>query len=248
MKITKLILVFCLFCQFGFGQTLTRKSLHGMVINDSIKIQSGYVLNVSSHSRSAINNEGYFDLSAKTNDTLFISSFGFQSKKIVLTSSNFKSSVFIVSLDVLVNQLEVVVVGKKKIVKPNLGSIQKIVDTQYIDDAQSSLDNPLMPVDMKYAMDLGRVGKMVWGVFVKTPDNSKIVEYGNFSQMVQQRIKPSFFTKTLNLKEEEVGLFLGYCEDDPASKALLKPEVEFELIEFLIDKNEDFKKMNDSNK
>ena len=50
------------------------------------------------------------------------------------------------------------------------------------------------------------------------------------------------FNEALKLKEDEIGLFLIYCENDPKSKALLKPEAEFELIEFLVVKNEEFKR------
>ena len=76
MKTKAIIVVFYLFCQFCFGQTLTRKSLHGMVLNDSVNIQSGYVLNVDSNSRTFIKSQGFFDILAQKNDTLLFSSMG----------------------------------------------------------------------------------------------------------------------------------------------------------------------------
>ena len=51
-----------------------------------------------------------------------------------------------------------------------------------------------------------------------------------------------FFTNTLKLKSNEVGLFLDYCENDPKSKTLLQEKDEFMLIDFLITKNEEFKR------
>jgi hypothetical protein len=242
MKSGIIIFVLCFLCQFCFGQTLTGKSLHGMVVNDSIKVQSGYVLNVNSSSRTSINPQGFFDIIAKTNDTLVFSSFGLKTKKIVLTPKDFKVSVLIVKLNVFVNQLKEVVVSKT-VIKPNLGNIQTIVDTQYMDDAQSSLDNPLMPVEIKYGMDVGRVSKMIWRVFVKAPDKTETVDYGTFAEVVQDRINPRFLTKTLQIKEDQVGLFLIFCENDSTSEALLKPESEFQLIEFLIVKSDEFKRI-----
>lgn len=233
-----------MFCQFCFGQTLTRKSLHGMVVNDSVNIQSGYVLNVSSNSRTFIKSQGFFDILAKTNDTLLFSSMGLKPKKIILAEKDFAVSVLVVKMNTLINPLKEVVVTKTD-VKPNLGNIQNIIDKEYFDDKQSSPtpDSPLIASEIKYGMDIDRIGKMIWKSFFKEDTGKeKEVDYGDFTEIVPKRIHPFFFTNTLKLKEDEIGLFLIYCENDSKSKALLKPEAEFELIEFLIIKNEEFKR------
>lgn len=237
-----IILALCLFSQFCFGQTLTRKPLHGMVVNDSVNIQSGYVLNVNSNSRTFIKAQGFFDILAKTNDTLLFSSMGLKPKKVVLVDKDFAVSVLVVKMNTLINPLKEVVVTRTD-VKPNLGNIQNIIDREYFDDKQSSLDNPLMPMEIKYGMDIDRIGKMIWKSFFKENTNKdKEVYQGDFTEIVPKRMHQFFFTNTLKLKEDEIGLFLIYCENDPRSKALLKPEAEFQLIEFLVIKNEEFKR------
>lgn len=244
MKAKTTIIVFYLFCQICLGQTLTRKPLHGMVVNDSVNVQSGYVLNVNSNSRTFIKSQGYFDILAKTNDTLLFSSMGLKSKKVVLADKDFAVSVLRVKMNTLINPLKEVVVTKTA-VKPNLGNIQNIIDREYFDDKQSSPspDNPLMPTKIKYGMDVDRIGKMIWKSFFKeNSGKEKEAYYGDFAEIVPKRMHQFFFTNTLKLKEDEVGLFLIYCENDPKSKALLKPEAEFELIEFLVNKNEEFKR------
>lgn len=236
------ILALCLFCQFCLGQILTRKPLHGLVANDSVNVESGYVLNVNSNTRTFIGSQGFFDIMAKTKDTLLISSLGLKSKKIILTEKDFAVSLLVIKLNIFINPLKEVVVAKT-VIKPNLGNIQNIIDTEYFDDKQSSLDNPLMPSDIKYGMDIDRIGKMLWKSFFKENTyKDKEVYYGDFTEIVPKRIHSFFFTNTLKLKEDEIGLFLIYCENDSKSKALLKPEAEFELIEFLVIKNEEFKR------
>lgn len=213
-----------------------------MVVNDSVNVQSGYVLNVNSNSRTFIKAQGYFDILAKTNDTLLFSSMGLKSKKVVLADNDFAVSVLRVKMNTLVNPLKEVVVTKTTI-KPNLGNIQNIIDREYFDDKQSSPDNPLMPTEIKYGMDIDRIGRMIWKSFFKESANKdKEVYQGDFTEIVPKRMHQFFFTNTLKLKEDEIGLFLIYCENDPKSKALLKPEAEFELIEFLVVKNEEFKR------
>ena len=81
MKTKIEILVLFLVCQFCFAQTLTRKSLHGLVENDSVKVEGGYVYNVNSKMKTFISSQGFFDILAKAKDTLLISSFGLKSKK-----------------------------------------------------------------------------------------------------------------------------------------------------------------------
>jgi len=241
MKTKVVILVLFLFCQFCLGQTLVRKPLRGRVVNDSVKVESGSVFNINSKTRAFISSQGLFDIMAKPNDTLLFLSFGLKSKKIVLTDKDFAVLLLTVKLNTHITPLEEVVI-KKTFIKPNLGNIQRIIDTEYFEDKQSSLDNPLMPSKIKYGMDIDRIGKMIWKSFFKeNPNKEKDVDYGDFSDIVPKRIHPFFFTNTLKLKEDEIGLFLIYCENDPKSKALLKPESEFELIEFLINKNEEFK-------
>ena len=213
-----------------------------MVVNDSVNIQSGYVLNVNSNSRTFVKSKGYFDILGKTNDTLLFSSMGLKPKKIVLAEKDFAVSVLVVKMNTLINPLKEVVVTKTD-VKLNLGNIQNIIDKEYFDDKQSSSDNPLMPTKIKYGMDVDRIGRMIWKSFFKeNPNKEKEVDYGDFSEIVPKRIHQFFFTNTLKLKEDEIGLFLIFCENDSKSKALLKPEAEFELIEFLINKNEEFKR------
>lgn len=242
MKTKVVILVLFLFCQFCLGQTLIRKPLSGRVVNDSVKVENGSVFNMNSKTRAFISSQGLFDIMAKPNDTLLFLSFGLKSKKIVLTDKDFAVLLLIVKLDTHITPLEEVVI-KRTFIKPNLGNVQKIIDTEYFEDRQSSLDNPLMPSKIKYGMDIDRIGTMIWKSFFKeNSDKEKDVDYGDFSDIVPKRIHHFFFTNTLKLKEDEIGLFLIYCENDPRAKALLKPESEFELIEFLINKNEEFKR------
>ena len=236
------IAMLILFCQFCFGQTIARKPLHGLVQNDSISIENGYVFNVNSKTRTFISSQGFFDILAKTNDTLLFSSLGLKSKKIILSDKDLSTSLLVINLNTFINQLDEVVV-KKIVVKPNLGKIQAIIDTKYIDDKQSSPINRTMPVlGIENGMDFIRIGEMIGKLFVKEkPEKEKVLVYGNFSEIVPRRINHSFFTNTLNLKEDEIGLFFIFCENDSKSKNLLNPKSEFELIDFLITKNREFK-------
>lgn len=241
MKSKMTILGLCMLCQFCFGQTDARKSLHGQVLNDSIQVSNGYVLNLNAKTRTFISADGYFDILAKAKDTLLISSLAFRSKKIILTNENFAIPLTIVKLETYTNQLKEVIVQRK--IKPNLGNIQKIIDTPYFDDSQSSPKNTTMPtLTIENGLNFIKIGEMIGKLFSKNePRKKEINFFENFKEVSIKTVTPEFFTNTLKLKEDEVGLFLIFCENDSKSKAFLKPESEFELIDFLITKNKEFK-------
>ena len=246
MKTKIKIMCFLFFCQLSFGQNETRKSLHGQFVNESALVDNGYVFNLNSKTRTFIGNQGFFDILAKAKDTLLVSSPFFKSKKIVLQEKDFLKTLFVINLEAQTTLLKEVIVKGKMDIKPAIGNSQSIVDTQFTDDAKSSPINRTMPSDgtIENGMDFVRIFKMVSKVFKKDSDEKAgLNAQADFSDTVSKGLDRYFFTNTLKLKTEEISLFLDYCESDPKSKNLLKEEDEFLLIDFLITKNEEFKRI-----
>jgi len=242
MKNSLRVLVLCLFCQISFGQNSTRKSLHGQVTNKSLAIESGYVMNINANVRTFIGSGGLFDIMAKPKDTLLFTGMAFQSKKIVLTEKDCAQVLFIVPLDLVNNQLKEVLVHKE--LKPYEGGSQAIVDMQFEDDKLSTAKNNVMYSDqtIKYGTDFVRIFKDVKKLLRKNDEvQEEVISDIAFTAYARDNFTPDFFHKTLNLKDDEIELFLMYCSNDPESKRYLKPDDKFQLIDFMINKNKDFK-------
>jgi hypothetical protein len=239
------ILVLFLSCQPCFSQELTRKTVHGKVVNDSIAIENGLVFNVNAKTGSVIDSKGYFSILAKVKDTLVFTSLGFKSKKVVLSKADITSSFYRIKLNAVANQLLAVVVYAKNGPHPEFSNTQKIVDTQYYDDKQSSPDNILMmPTGTgdPNNMDVIRVYNKIFKNLLKNnPEKRDLVSDVSFTTIAMQNVSYSFFTDKLKLKEDEVGLFLLFCENDPKSNAFTKINQQFEVMDFLITKNKEFK-------
>ena len=63
-----------------------------------------------------------------------------------------------------------------------------------------------------------------------------------FTTVAMQSVSYSFFTDKLKLNDDQVGLFLLFCENDPKSKTFVNTtSQEFEIMDFLITKNSEFK-------
>lgn len=244
------IFIICLFYQFCSGQILTRIPLYGQAVNDSIKIENGIVFNINSNSGTVINDQGFFTIMAKVNDTLVFSSLGYKSKRIILTKNQFSQSLLRVKLEILTKQLFEVVIHAKKSIHPiERENSQAIVDKQYFDDEKSSPKNRTMPSDgtIENGMNFVRMYKDILKILkINNPERTDFISPMSFTEVAMKSVSYTFFTNTLNLKDDEIGLFLVYCENDSKAKTLLKQESKFELIDFLITKNKEFKKITNS--
>lgn len=239
------ILVVCLFCQIVLGQNNSRKSLHGQVVNDFLAIESGYVMNINANVRTFIGAGGLFDIMARPKDTLLFSGLAFQSKKIVLTEKDCAEVLFKASLDLVNNQLKEVIVHKELKVKSLDGGSQKYVDMQFEDDKLSTAKNTAMYSDqtIKYGTDFVRIFKDIKKLLSKKEDvQENVISDIAFAEYAKDNFTPDFYSKTLDLKPDEIELFLMYCSNDPESKRYLEPDEKFQLMDFMINKNKEFKK------
>lgn len=244
MKTKTAIILFTLFSQFCFSQVEQRKTLKGQVRNDLVPVENVIVFNVNSQTGTVVNQYGFFTIPAKANDTLVFSSLAFKSKRVILSEKEFINPQFVVKLDVFTNELAEVLVLAKKELNPISGNTQKYVDVKYFDDEKSSPKNRTMPPDgtIENGMDFVRIYKDVLKILRK--NNPKKVDFyqeTSFSELALKRINYSFFANTLKLNDDEIKLFLVFCENDPKSRSLMKPSEEFQLIDFLVTKNKEYK-------
>lgn len=245
MKNSLKIIVICLFCQIVTGQN-SRKPLHGQAVNKSQVIESGYVMNINANVRTFIGVNGLFDIMARPKDTLLFTGLAFQSKKIVLTEKDCAEILFSVPLDLVNIELKEVLVHKELKVKSLQGGSQGITDMQFEDDKLSSPENKVMYSDqtIKYGTDFVRIFKDVKKLFRKDEDvKEEAISDIAFVEYAKDNFTPDFYTKTLGLKQDEIDLFLMYCSNDSESKQHLKPEEKFELMDFMVNKNKEFKKV-----
>jgi len=135
------------------------------------------------------------------------------------------------------------VVVKKGEKKKKVKNSQAIVDQQYFDDAQSSPTNNAMLSDnaIPNGVNFVRLYKDIAKLI--RSNRPEEVEKLKFSEAVLKKFDYNFFSKTLNLKDEEIKLFVMFCETDPKVKEFTVKETKFGLMDFMIGKNEEFKKM-----
>ncbi len=256
---TKLLLFFSLvLASNSFGQIVPRQILRGQVVSDSIAIERVTIFNLSSNKGAVSDDLGFFTLFARPTDTLVFSSVLIKPTQLVLNDMDFVVKIMKIKLKVRINELDEVIVSPyslsgdltrdNKNLKVTMLDAEinanEIKDVLLEGDAYSSPKNRAMLPDgsMEYGMDFMRIGKWVYQLFAK--EKPAKVTYSNdvlFTNALKEKFTYHFFTETLGLKPDEIGLFLSYCESDPTVKKIMTPNREIELIDFLISKSESFK-------
>jgi hypothetical protein len=246
MKALIKIMVLVFSCQMGLAQVSGRIALHGQVKNDIVNIDGGYVINVTAATRSLIDTKGFFDIMAQPNDVLIVSSMSFQPKKVALTNANLQERLFEIKLEVFNNELSEVVISNGMKVQSIKSNTQGYVDKKYFDDAQSAPKNQVMTRDGRITdgFDFVRVFKEVKKILKKQSNvDDKVMNDVAFSAYVKANFDPIFFERDLDLKEDEIDLFLLFVSNDTTSREYLKPDDKFLLLDFLVSKNAEFKRI-----
>jgi hypothetical protein len=97
--------------------------------------------------------------------------------------------------------------------------------------------------------DLMRIGGMILDLFIKKKESNKNPDLKiEFKELATTSYEESFFINTLKLKPEEVALFLEFCDADPKSKNILDNNNPLSLMDFILTKNEEFKKLAETEK
>ncbi len=223
----------------GFTQTDGVKLFRGQLVNDSIKVQNIIIFNLNSRVGTMSKTEGFFDVYALPGDTISFSSIQFKTKKIVLPKTVFDEKVYSVRLQQFINQLEEVVISNKKITQISENT-QKYVDKQYFDDAQSSPKTTNVYDGKTPGVDAVRLFKGILKLFKKK--NPKVTE-PSFTETTLNRVKYSYFRDSLKLKDNEIALFLLFCEIDHKAKIISRTENLLYLMDFLYNRNKEFKQI-----
>ncbi len=236
--------------QFGFSQTNNRVLLNGQVKCNVSKIENVIVFNASARNGSIVKNEGVFEINAKINDTLVFSSINFYTKKIVLIKENFENNFLELKLELKINNLDEVKVSNNNAkYNPIQDDTQKYVDKQYFNDEKSHLTNANVYDGQTPGINFVRLLKDVFKLFKKkNPKQTDFYSDVSFTELVLQKVKYNYFINRLKLKDEEIRLFLVYCENDSAAKELSRYKTTFELMDFLFNKNKEFTNIKNENK
>jgi hypothetical protein len=210
MKIKPPFFFLFLLYQFGFSQT--EKLIQAKVLCENFPLQSIEVLNLASKKTTNTDSNGKFSIMAKANDSLMFVSKNYEYNKMVLTKEDLKNNNLIISLNRKAEQLgEVFVFSMKKF--PKIKFDKNIASQLTIEKAAK---NP-----KPYGVYDGTIENGM-GMTINLPSGRKKIHENEFKELMKKNYNDSFYIETLNLKPEEISLFIEFCDADPKSKTILK--------------------------
>ncbi len=235
---TTFLAIFLLLFQIGFCQS--DKLIQGKITSESFSIPGIDIINLSTNKSAVSNMEGKFSIVAKSGDVLLIGGKNYYTKKLFLKEEDINQKLLQIEIKQEIIELETVEITKE--IRANLGE-QKFVTTRKVDDLLNSPTNQLVyNGSIADGLNLVQIGKAIGSLF---KDKDKKTAYNRiiFSDFVAKNFDKTFFLKTLKLREEEIPLYLEFCNADLKSETIAQNNNILEVTDFLISKKEEFSKL-----
>ena len=233
MKIKITLFLLC----FGYFQNSFSQSIKGKVISNNLPIHNVEVINSSKKEVINTNQEGAFEIKAATGNWITFYHKNYDVIKLYVDSLFDYSKSLEIKLSEKSIKIEEVLVEKKQPFLKGLKTGMPVVP--YNKPSVSFSDGTVnTPVDFF----------QVFGLIKKIFKNKdKVVfkpkEPVQFRIFTAQSYSNEFLIKSLKLKQEEIEEFLNYCSFDSKSKEAVENSDKLILLQFLIEKSEEFKKL-----
>ena len=231
MKIKLPFFFLLLVYQFGFSQT--EKLIQAKVLCEDFPLQGIEVLNLASKVTTITDSNGKFSILAKAKDTLMFVSKNYEYKRFFLKKEDVEKNNIIIYLTRKMEQLEEIIVISK-INFPKIKFDKNIASQLTIEKAAK---NP-----KPYGVYDGTIENGM-GMTINLPSGRKKIHEIEFKELMKKSYNDSFYIETLKLKPEEIGLFIEFCDADPKSKTVLENTNPLRLMDFLMSKKIEFKKI-----
>jgi len=240
MKNKSFVILFLFLFQFCFSQT--EKLFQGRVLCDDFPVQGIEIVNLVTKKNTITDANGRFSILAKVEDMLVFVSEKYDYKRLFLDKEFLDKNNFIILMTRKPEQLEEVVVTKASLSSKSLFS-QEVADEIKLEKGKYR-NRQIYDGTIENGADLMRIGGMILDLFIKKKeDNKENISKIEFKELAKTNYPETFFIHTLKLKPEEVALFLEFCDADPKSKIILENANSLSLIDFLLTKNVEFKKL-----
>lgn len=254
---SKLLFVIVLVSSSLFAQKLPRELLNGRVIAESISVEDILITNKTAKTATISKKDGSFQILVRVKDTLVFSGFNFPRQVLVLNDSDLKFKELKINIESQASPLDEVVINRNALsgdLKKDSENIRitrtaagvdnlAAMDRMYYGDLQSSPDITIMPgyLNPAFMMDFTKIGRKLVRSFKRSEaQKNRNKDISRFSVVVRNRFSDDFFRSTLKMDKSQTDSFLNFCERDPKAKELLSTASDFELIEFLTLKKQEY--------
>lgn len=237
---------FFVFILFQFCYAQNEKLISGKVMNLNLPITGIDVVNYSTKKVAKTDSKGEFSIYANVGDVFIIIEKEYLDKKISLLQSDFERNNFQIYLEKKPIELEDVKITKSYL--PHIHSNQAFSDELKL--AKQQATPKVIGVyngTIENGMDFNRMGsdlyKIVKKLFKNDSEPIKLPKPIGFKNFIETNIDADFYVKNLKLEQYEIPLFIEFCDKDSKSKDIVVNLNTLTVMDFLMVKNIEFKKM-----
>ena len=227
-----------------------RTWIRGKVLYKNINVVSANVVNNTSGQATITNEDGEFEMKVRLNDRLVFSSVQYEIRSTRIDKDILQKSRLVIDVNEKVTILDEVVVGPENTEKFLDLKKEEFKRVDYIADKSTRIKNEILKAGtFNNGLNFINLYKAIAKSSNKVELDKKNINSLKYkpSDLIREVYDDSFFVTTLGIKKDNISEFLLYCNDRFPSKALFKKSNEFQLIDFLINQSEKFKKILERN-
>ncbi len=227
----------------SLSATYSTLFLTGQVVNnlDKKPLIGSNLFNLNSVVGSVTNDEGYFEIETKANDTLYISYLGFESIKLKITNDLLKGNELVIELNERTEQLNEVVVKSNKLIgvleidaknvpKDKYSRIHIVGLPQTYEVGSSNSKNYTSPIDALF-----KPIDFVYNMFGKKPKQlkklKKLRSDDHLRTMLEGKFNRELMMEYLELDAQELNELLNECN---YSDYFIQSASDLQLIEAIL--------------
>lgn len=230
-------IVFILIPFLVFAQD--RRLLHGKAIADVMQVEYLNVKNNTTGTSLVTDAEGNFIINARPGDVLEFSSEIFNMLTHTLTDKDFKEELFVIRVEpksIILDEVEISGLTGMLSLDSRTTDVA-LLNTRFKDEFDAKVINMGLnnySGNMNFVAIFGMIANAIFPVSKSSQDKPEYakVEHKSFSKILKETYPESFFTETIKVPREKLGLFLHFCNEG-AKRYLLDPKNEAELIAYL---------------
>ena len=260
---TTLLALFTIFSFFTVtSQTIERIEISGKIVVSSDDLEGITVYNTSANKGTITDENGLFKIKVALNDIIEIRSLQFQDFTVTIDNNIIKSKKMTVFLVEEINKLDEIVIlpydltgnllvdiESVKTFNPSLDAIYfgvaNMNDFEFPDDYKSKVVNIAMPGtgnNIRYGTDIiGLVDLFIRPIFKSNKNDKNTSSTISYDELTDH-YSANFLIENFNIPENKVEAFMSYVEAEGIDYSLLNSGKEFQLLEFISQKSQEFLK------
>ncbi len=258
MRKGKFVLVFFMLSFFmAQGQSLFEHKLEGRVYSEDGDVAATHVLNATTKRATITDNNGFFKISVKLNDTIVFSAIQYKRKEIVVTLSILESKYINVPLEDALTELDEVVVMPYNLTGDMTRDAERITIEPVITASTLGLPNAYVKPPTKaerilYEATSGGglipLNPIINGISGRTKylkNQVKLQKLYSRTERVKAFYKDSVIVADLKIPEESIDDFMYFCEIDSSFQTTVDTHDRLKIWEKMVDKSKIYLRNNE---